>query len=138
MSMIALSQMKHAISTALKLSFIEVPGWDLTQVRATLDLGEYFDQLINRFSQAGAEIDRCQAIPVKRNLLVGGSLGLARIKGWYDAKISTEADKGQQEEQAGLAGMEDILSGEKFDYFDETSLIADWQWEEIMGDFIQH
>lgn len=125
------------MSTTFKLSFIEVPGWDLAHVRATVDLNHYFQQIISRFEQVGAQVDSSQAVPAKRSFCTGGALALGRVKGWYDVRVAADAEKGQQEDQAGLAGMEDLLSGEKFDYFDDAYLMGDWKWEEIMGDFMQ-
>jgi hypothetical protein len=138
MSIVTLSQLGHAMSIAFKLSFIEVPGWDIAHVRSTVDMNSYFEQLISRFEQAGAQVDNSQAVPAKRSFCSGGALALGRVKGWYDARVAADAEKGRQEElQTGLTGMEDLLSGEKFDDFDDMYLLGDWKWEDIMGDFMQ-
>ena len=134
-SIVTLSQLGFAISTAFRLSFIEVPGWDLAHVRATVDLGDYFQQVISRFEQVGAQVDRSQAVPGKRSFCTGAALAMGRVKGWYDVRVAADAEKGRQEEQTGLTGMEDLLNGEELNYFEDT-LIGDWKWEDIMGDFM--
>ncbi|KAG0651383.1 hypothetical protein D0Z07_1617 [Hyphodiscus hymeniophilus] len=137
MSIITIAQVGFAISTAFKLSFIEIPGWDLGQVRETLNFPEFSAQVISHFVQAGAQIDNCQAVPVKRSFCTGGSLALRRIKASYEAKVAAEGAKGQQEEQTALPGIDEIPAGGKIDYFDDTYLMSDWPWEGIMDEFMQ-
>jgi hypothetical protein len=137
MSIVTLAQLGHALSTLFKLLFVDVPGWDLAHVRETANLLHYFEHIIGRFEQVGAQIDNSQATPAKRSFCSGGALAMGRVKGWYEARIAAETEKRQQEEQAGLRGLEDFLSGEKFDYLDEAYLMGDWKWDEIVGDFMQ-
>jgi hypothetical protein len=137
MSVVTLSEMGHALSTAFRLCFIEVPGWDLAYIRETINLLQCFEVLISRFEQMGAQIDNSQAVPAKRSFCTGAAVAMGRVKGWYENKVAAEAEKRLQEEQTGLAGMEDILTGEKFDYFDDSYLMGDWKWEEIMSGFMQ-
>ena len=133
MSTITFSQLRHATLIAFKLSFIEVPGWDLAHVRQALPLLEYLEQMISRLGQVGAQVDSCQTVPAKRSFCTGGALATRRVKGWYEARIAAEAEKGRQEQQASLTSVDDVTGGEIFDYFDDTYLMVDWEWDEIMG-----
>lgn len=134
MSIIALAQLGHVLSTVFKLCFIDVPGWDLAHVRTTINLLHYFEHFIAQFGQVGAQIDSQQP-PGKRSFPTGCSLAMGRVKGWYESKIAAETEKEQQDELTGLTCMEDILSGEKVDYLNDAYFMGDWQ--EIMGEFMQ-
>jgi hypothetical protein len=134
-SIITLSQLGYGLSTVFKLSFIEDPGWDLAHVRSTANLGQYFEHFIANFEQVGAQIDNSQPIPAKIAFCTGCSRAVGRIKGWYETRLAAETEEKQQEEQPGLTGLDDILGGENFQYWDQAFFQGDW--EEIMGDFMQ-
>lgn len=129
-----LGQLGHVLATVFKLSFIDVPGWDLAHVRSTVNLLEYFEHFIGQFEQVGALIDNSQRPFVKRSFPTGCSLAMARVKGWYENRIAVEKETTQQEEQTGLAGMEDTFNGENFNHFDDA-FMGDWQ--DFAGDFMQ-
>jgi hypothetical protein len=138
LSIVSLSQLSHGLSTVFKLSFLDVPGWDLVHVRETVNLLPYFEHFISQLGQIGAQIDNLQRPPAKRSFFTGCSLAMVRVKGWYEARLAAETEKKQQEEQPGLTGMEDILSGEKFDFMDDNLyayFMGDWQ--DAMGEFMQ-
>jgi hypothetical protein len=48
-------QMSHVTTSLYRLSVIEEPDWDKDLVRATVDLMEVMDKLIQRFSHVSAE-----------------------------------------------------------------------------------
>jgi hypothetical protein len=134
-SIITLSQLGYGLSTVFKLSFIEVPGWDLTHVRSTVNLLQYFEHFISNFEQVGAQIDNSQPTLAKIAFCTGCSRAMGRVKGWYEARLAAETEEKQQEEQTGLTGIDDILGAENFNYWDEAFFKEDW--EQIMGDFMQ-
>lgn len=134
-SIITLAQLGYSLSTVFKLSFIEVPGWDLAHVRSTVNLGQYFEHFISNFEKAGAQIDNSQPTPAKIAFCTGCSRAMGRVRGWYDTRVAMETAEKQQEEQTDLTGLEDVLSGDSFNYWDQAFFQGDW--EEIMGDFMQ-
>jgi hypothetical protein len=134
-SIITLSQLGYGLSTAFKLFFIEVPGWDLTYVRSTVNLLQYFEHFIAKFEQAGAQIDNTQPTPTRISFCTGCSRAMGRVKGWYEVRLAAETEEKQREQQTGLTGIDDILGAENFNYWDEAFFKGDW--EEIMGDFMQ-
>jgi len=47
LSITNMSQLGHGMSTLFKLSFLEATGWDVAAVRETVDLANYFDQIVS-------------------------------------------------------------------------------------------
>jgi hypothetical protein len=127
-SIIHLSQIGHGLSTMFKLSFVEEIGWDVAHVRETENLLYYFDRFIARFEEAGAAIDQTQNVPCREAFGTGCSRVLRRIKGWYEAKVATESEQENGQEQTSLMGMEDVSIGGSFDYLDDA------YWQDILDD----
>lgn len=136
-SIITLSQLGYGLSTAFKLCFLEVTGWDLPHVRSTVNLGHYFDHFVSNLERVGAQIDSSQPAPTKIAFCTGCARAMRRVKGWYDARLAAETAERvqQQEEQTGLAGLEDVMSGENFCW--DEAFFNNGDWEDFIGDFIQ-
>lgn len=127
-------QLTHSFSTMFKLSIIDVQGWDLAHVREAAKLLSYFDKLIGRFKEVGAQIDNCQLVPVKRSFCTGAALAMEKAKGWYEARIAADAEKPQL---VASRSANDASSRDRFDYLDDACLIGDGTWEEIMRDLMR-
>ncbi len=123
--------MGHTCSTLLKLSLIEEPGWELAHVRQTVNVQYYFDQIASKFIQAGNAIDQIQNRICSESFPTGCGRAILKVKGWYEARISSEEIQdpplSQDETNAMGMGMGDILSVDQMMLDD-----ADWL-EFVMG-----
>lgn len=131
-SQINLSQIGHGLSTLIKLCFVEEDGWNLTNVRETINLHSCFGQIITHFERAGEAIDRLQVAPCKASLPTGCSRAMRRVLVACEVKFAAESEPaGFQAQQPDYAAMEEPLPNISYDHFDDA------YWEAIISDFTQ-
>jgi hypothetical protein len=132
LSIPSLSQMGHAISTLVKLSFVEEDGWNLANVRDSINLGFYIGQFVASFEKAGALIDKAQSTPCKVSFPTGCSVAMRRVLAACEAKIAGESEPVGFQGQPGYSAMDETLSaGAAFERIDDA------YWEAIIGDLTQ-
>jgi hypothetical protein len=123
------------MSTLLKLTLIEEPGWDLVEVRRTANLADYLEKFITKLEEAGAIIDGYQLVPSRQSFPTGCSKAMGRVKTWYDTLVPKFPPAGEQhvqeqEQFVGMGmgmGMESLISDNISDY------LSDAYWFELMG-----
>jgi len=126
------AQIGHALSTLFKLSVINEVGWDLQHIRRTVNLPAYFDQLISKFEEAGAQIDNMQTSPCRESFPTACAKAMARVKCWYEQKVALESESNLQT-QPSMSGLDDLFAVNSFDYLDDA------YWQELMDmNFISH
>jgi hypothetical protein len=122
LSIIGLSQLGHALSTLIKLSYADEDGWVLADMRPDIDLPGYLDRFAALFEQAGDSIDSIQPAPCKIAYPTGCSRAMRRVRTAYDAKIAAESD--------GFPALGDAdLDALSFEHFDDA------YWESVIGNF---
>jgi hypothetical protein len=132
LSILSLSQMGHAISTLAKLAFVEEDGWNLANVRETINLRSYFNQFVASFEKAGTIIDKAQSTPCKVSFPTGCSMALRRVLAACEAKIAAESEPVGFQGQAGYSALDETLSlAVAFENIDDA------YWEAIIGDLTQ-
>jgi hypothetical protein len=129
-SVINCSQIGHALSTLIKLCFVEEEGWNLANVRETINLQFYFNQFIANFERAGEAIDRLQLTPCKASFPTGCSRAMRRVLTACEQKIAAESGTARFQEQSGYVPLDEPLPNISYDHFDDT------YWEAIIGDFV--
>jgi hypothetical protein len=128
-SVIQLAFSGVGLSTLFKLSIVEEPGWNLVDVRKTVNVSEYFERLIERFEQAGANMDSYQTEPTARQCFpTGCAKAMRRILAFYETRLAAVPGTNFAQEPQMATGMEGIMYGEQFDWIDEA------YWQEILGD----
>jgi len=128
----SLAQIGQALSTLFKLSVTDEVGWDLQHIRRTVNLSAYFDQLISRFEEAGAQIDNIQTSPCRESFQTAGAKAMARVKCWYEQKVALESESSLQP-QLSMSGLDDLFAVNSFDYLDDA------YWQELMDmNFMPH
>lgn len=129
-SIIQLAFTGVGLSTLFKLSIAEEQGWNLSDVRKTVNISEYFHQFIGKFEQAGVILDGMQIAPSSRHCFATGcAKAMRRVLTFYETKLAAVTGiQPSQEPQLGT-GMEGVIGGEQFDWIDDV------YWQEISGDF---
>ena len=128
-SMIQLACTGVGLSTLFKLSVVEEAGWDLADVRKTVNISDYFVQLITKFEQAGLAIDENQIEPCnKQSFPSGCSKAMRRVLGFYETRIAATSGVVLSQDQTLPTGMEGVLNGEQFDWVDDA------YWQDLIGD----
>lgn len=128
-SIINLSQIGHALSTLVKLSFVEEDGWNLTNVRETINLRSYFNRFIARFEEAGAVIDKAQLTACKISFPTGCSRAMRRVLAACEAKLASETAEVGFQGDASYSTMDEMLSAAAQENFDDA------YWEAIIAGF---
>jgi hypothetical protein len=128
-SVIQLSSMGHGLGSLFRLSLVEQNGWDLQEVRKTVNLFDYFDRLISDFEQAGVLIQQMQPEPCRQAFAMGCSKAMRRVKSLYMSRINASGP-GQSTpmQQAGPSIVDVDTNGSPFDWID------DYYWQELIGD----
>lgn len=121
-----LAPLGRGISSLLKLCVLEEPGWDLGTVRQTANLNYYFEQLLEKFSQVGADIDRIQRQPCRHSFLTGCARAMGVVKTWYETKVGSDSTPNYQ---AASVLYDGIMNGEDVNFLDDS------YWMEFMGDW---
>jgi hypothetical protein len=128
-SVIQLAFTGVGLSTLFKLSIVEEPGWNLVEVRKTVNISEYFERLIEKFEQAGIIMDSHQVQPyVRGSFAAGCAKAMRRVLAFYETRIAAVAGTYISQEPQMATGMEGVMQGEQFDWIDEA------YWQEILGD----
>lgn len=134
-SVINCAQIGHAISTLIRLSFVEEEGWNIANVRETINLNFYVNHFITGFERAGQAIDRMQQSPCKASFHTGCSRAMRRVLMAYNAKLAAqsgpEGAQSQQMQQAVYVPPDDPLLNISYEQFDDA------YWEAIINDFSQ-
>lgn len=118
----------RGLTSLLKLCLIEEPGWDLNIVRQTANLDYYFEQLLSRFQQVGADLDGRQHAPCRQSFFTGCARAFHVFKNWYDTTIRSEAASTTLQEQASVMGYDVAMLGDQ-------NFLDDAYWLEFMGDW---
>jgi hypothetical protein len=135
-SIINCSQIGLSLSTLIKLAFVEEEGWNLPNVRETINLQFYFNQFISNFERAGEAIDRMQLNTCKASFPTGCSRALRRVLVACEAKLAAESDAAGSDAvafqgQAGYVPLDESLPNITYDHLDDD------YWEAIISDFTQ-
>jgi hypothetical protein len=126
------AQIGHALSTLIKLSFVDEEGWNLPNVRETINVHSYFSHFITGFEQAGQAIDRLQQRPCRASFPTGCSRAIRRVMMAYNAKLAAQSTpEGAQAQQAVYVPLDDPLPNISYEQFDDA------YWEAIINDFTQ-
>jgi hypothetical protein len=125
-----LTQLGHGLSILFKLSLVDEVGWDLVNVRQTVNFASYFEKFYTNFEQVGIAIDQNQPSPCNDSFHTGCARKMKKAKGWFDAKVAAEVQSSGFQDMAAFLDMEDVLNS---GYFNDSF------WEELMaeGGFIQ-
>jgi hypothetical protein len=128
-SIIQLAFTGVGLSTLFKLSMTEEPGWNLVDVRKTVNVTEFFHRLIEKFEQAGMIMDSSQIAPSNRHSFPSGcAKAMGRVLAVYETRLATVPGTQISLEPQLPTGMEGIMSGEQFDWIDDA------YWQELLGD----
>lgn len=121
-----LAPLGRGISSLLKLCVVEEPGWDLGMVRQTANLNYYFEQLLAKFAQVGADIDQIQRQPCRHSFFTGCARAMGVVKAWYETKVGPDSAPNYQAASVAYDGM---MIGEEVNFLDDS------YWLEFMGDW---
>ncbi|KIN04362.1 hypothetical protein OIDMADRAFT_176791 [Oidiodendron maius Zn] len=124
------SQIGHACSTLIKLSFVEEDGWNLGNVRETINLPFYLNQFITNFEAAGETIDRVQLTPCKASFPTGCSRAMRRVLAACEQKYAAESGAATFQEQQAYVPLDEPLPNISYDHFDNA------YWEALISDFV--
>jgi len=116
----------YGLTTLIKLSFINEPGWDLNYVRQTVSFASYFDKCYMNFEQAGSIIDGSQVQPCRPCFQTLAAQKMKKTKAWFDAKVAAESQPQHTDGQPEQGALEsDIDMNMEFD---------DKFWEDLLRD----
>lgn len=114
------------LSTLFKLSVVEQPGWDLAQVRQNVNVFDFFDHLIKKFEQAGADVDHLQPEPCRLSFQEGCSRAMRRVRGVYETKMGVVSGTNLVPEQE-MSGMDGLTAMDQYDWIDDA------YWQDMIG-----
>jgi hypothetical protein len=118
-------QLAFAQQSFLSLVLLEAPGWDLPYIRESADCLGYMDRLIQRFDDAGANIDPGRSME-GNDVFSRCSRKLRRIRTWLSAKYAAPSQKDSTIDLFDITNMQGFGG---FDEFDENF------WSDIMGEW---
>lgn len=127
-SLVNCSQIGHALSTIIKLSFVEEEGWNLPNVRETINLQSYFNQFILNFERAGETLDKMQQTPCKPSFHTGCSRAMRRVLMACETKIAAESEPVGFQGQHGYTHLDDPLMDLPYGQFEDA------YWDAIISD----
>lgn len=119
----------HSLSVLIKLTLIEEPGWDFTEIHQTADLRTYFNCFIASFDEAGRSLDGIQKTSARHSFPTGCSRVMGRVRAWYDtmAPKIVGADESEMQESDVLMGVEGFALDDFSDYLNDA------YWFELVG-----
>ncbi|KUJ23485.1 uncharacterized protein LY89DRAFT_663914 [Mollisia scopiformis] len=120
-----LAPLGRAISSLLKLCLVEEAGWDLSLVRQTANLEFYFEQLLAKYQQVGADLDGRQQELCRNSFFTGCARAMGVIKTWYETKIMSDSTQSALQDQT----YDVTMMGEQANFIDDA------YWMEFMGDW---
>lgn len=131
-SVTTFGELVNALSVLFKLSLLEEPGWDLQRVRTTSNTSAIIARLAHRFEEASLAVDSRIDIDGS-TFYTRCARKLARVRGWYDAKVAAEPNQSEQQlplataDLTSMGGMqfEDIF--DEFNGVDLQDLFGDWE-----------
>lgn len=98
LSFVNFGRLSFGIVTLFKLSLLDAPGWDLENVRQTVDMGVVLDRIIFAFEHAMNGAATRDEIDSSHNCFSKGARRLRRVREWW--AINSPASARSQENQS--------------------------------------
>jgi hypothetical protein len=98
LSFVNFGRLSFGIVTLFKLSLLDAPGWDLENVRQTVDMGVVLDRIIYEFEHAMNSAATQDEIDNSHNCFTKGARRLRRVRDWW--AINSPASARGRENQA--------------------------------------
>jgi hypothetical protein len=125
-----------AILTGYELSFLKLEGWDIAQVRHSVDIAKVLDREIEKLEETAAQRQMHPGDDVKTDIFWRFAMRMRRTRGLYDSAMSTESKNATRTGDAtgddiDMTATMDVLAGDLLNGWDESfwqSFVSD-QWE---------